>query len=484
MPITATCTNCGKSYQAPDNFAGRKVRCKDCGSIFEVARPAPDGPPEEPPDLSSIDFGAMSDDAVAASPAASGGPLRKGREPVRPRPADVGEEALAAGAISVRPNYRFQFAGSKEIDTYLPYGLIGVGAIVLGLVYLNQAETRDQPGIGIVRFLLVLLCYFAAVAPCVYGGMQIAGRTVGYQLPKNPFLRATASFIPALLLTLIVWFAGGGDGASFTIGIFVGSLLSLCVVWLLFRLFPNEVPLTGVFAIAGFLTGSALAIAVLFVLNLIVLSIVNAAGLQASMPKSPIQHGMPWELTSPPTAITNEPPKPVVPTVIPGGTTAPVVPTPPRSSETLKTILKKVDFAQPGTPAIDDTFAQIRPATKSPLLAALVAAPVNPGFDAVLRPFATAEAIGVVRADKVDIVSLRQPRPTPITRSYVVGSFGPPVFSPDAARMAEIRRTVRVAVVVTPLDNPAQRGSSTSSRRSPIRPGCSASPRRPRSSSS
>jgi hypothetical protein len=30
MPVTLTCTGCGKTYQLKDEFAGRKLRCPGC----------------------------------------------------------------------------------------------------------------------------------------------------------------------------------------------------------------------------------------------------------------------------------------------------------------------------------------------------------------------------------------------------------------------------------------------------------------------
>src|SRR5690348_5176998 len=47
MSITATCPSCGKRFQAPAQFAGKKVKCKQCGVVFQIpaqpgaASPAP-----------------------------------------------------------------------------------------------------------------------------------------------------------------------------------------------------------------------------------------------------------------------------------------------------------------------------------------------------------------------------------------------------------------------------------------------------------
>ena len=40
MSVKAVCTGCGKTFNAPDQFAGKKVKCKVCGAAFRVPGPA------------------------------------------------------------------------------------------------------------------------------------------------------------------------------------------------------------------------------------------------------------------------------------------------------------------------------------------------------------------------------------------------------------------------------------------------------------
>jgi len=56
MPITFSCSQCGRSFKADDKFAGKNVRCKQCGAQTTVPpltsgsqRPGPEAP--EPEDL-------------------------------------------------------------------------------------------------------------------------------------------------------------------------------------------------------------------------------------------------------------------------------------------------------------------------------------------------------------------------------------------------------------------------------------------------
>ncbi|HEV2294674.1 MAG TPA: hypothetical protein VGR35_12530 [Tepidisphaeraceae bacterium] len=56
--MAAVCTGCQKTFKAPDEFAGKKVRCKQCGTAFRVP-------------------GGAGVAAAAASPAASSAPAPK-----------------------------------------------------------------------------------------------------------------------------------------------------------------------------------------------------------------------------------------------------------------------------------------------------------------------------------------------------------------------------------------------------------------------
>ncbi len=41
MPIVVTCPSCSATLKAPDNAAGRKLKCPKCTSVIEVPAAAP-----------------------------------------------------------------------------------------------------------------------------------------------------------------------------------------------------------------------------------------------------------------------------------------------------------------------------------------------------------------------------------------------------------------------------------------------------------
>ena len=47
--IEFTCSGCGRAFTVPEAMAGRKARCKSCGSALIVPMPAPAGPAKPPP---------------------------------------------------------------------------------------------------------------------------------------------------------------------------------------------------------------------------------------------------------------------------------------------------------------------------------------------------------------------------------------------------------------------------------------------------
>jgi hypothetical protein len=67
MPISLSCPQCGKLYQLSDGLAGKKGRCKDCGTIFEIPASRGAAPPPPPVDL----FAGLDDGEPVARPAST-----------------------------------------------------------------------------------------------------------------------------------------------------------------------------------------------------------------------------------------------------------------------------------------------------------------------------------------------------------------------------------------------------------------------------
>lgn len=93
MPIDVTCPTCGAVLPAPEELAGKKIRCADCEALVAVplaASPPPAFADEEP--LSTPR--PRDEDEVPAAPA----PKREWDEP--PTPRGQKPNVLAGGAVA------------------------------------------------------------------------------------------------------------------------------------------------------------------------------------------------------------------------------------------------------------------------------------------------------------------------------------------------------------------------------------------------
>lgn len=94
MPIPVQCPACGLAYQAPDQFAGRKVKCKDCKADFTIPamQTSPSVPVPAKVSASTAETSAARSklrQTVSAVPAASESTARQStKKPTAPRPID------------------------------------------------------------------------------------------------------------------------------------------------------------------------------------------------------------------------------------------------------------------------------------------------------------------------------------------------------------------------------------------------------------
>src|SRR4051794_37102488 len=122
MSITAECNSCGRRYQAPASMAGKRVRCKQCGNVFDL--PDPDGAPDLDA-LADMEKSVHSMDATMSS-SASG--MRRGAAAGGSEDESKSDEA--PGPLSRgRLNARFTHAYAKEIAQFLP-PILALGGIL------------------------------------------------------------------------------------------------------------------------------------------------------------------------------------------------------------------------------------------------------------------------------------------------------------------------------------------------------------------
>lgn len=375
MSITAVCNSCGRRYQAPDNMAGKRVRCKQCGRVFEV--PAPDTTGE--PDLDTL--GELEKSFAALDPSS----MTTGTGAYQPPEAEGDDDASVAPLLRGRTNVRFRFSYAKEMDQYLPWILVIGGLIWLWMNTYRHNET-GAIWVAIVRFVVAFLAYALIVAPVTLALIRKAGRTLGYQMPVGDRWRGFATYLPAFVFGIVMWVVGDGWITALVLGSLMGVTLMTGPLWLLFRLRPSEILMTAIHACFGFMLGLGIAGGVFFGLNALAVNLLVATKKPALLPGSPFSSGFAWIApeVKEQLAGTNSPrPRPRT-------TTSPIqandpepVPPPPANNPTV--------VPQPAGPQL------VPPAINSPIVRGVDMIPVAESFDEVIRPLTQSPFIAVVR---------------------------------------------------------------------------------------
>ena len=164
MPISATCSGCGKTISAPDSAAGHKAKCPQCGQVVT-----------------------FSEDPAAALAAAVKAEERA--KPTAESPADVlaekpsGQAADSAAAAvptparSGAPSKHSTATVSRMLARTSPYGTLRLLAAILF-------------GVGMTVSILVFLTGLGALVMLATGG--------------NPWI-AVGVFVGALILTVTLF---------------------------------------------------------------------------------------------------------------------------------------------------------------------------------------------------------------------------------------------------------------------------------------
>jgi DNA-directed RNA polymerase subunit RPC12/RpoP len=171
--ITVVCPECNKSIQAPADFAGKKVRCKECGHIFHANPAPPRG-------------------AVARAPVgkAAGRPTAASKPPVAPLVAGSDEDEDAnpyqLGDLSVGQHRCPECANEMESPDAVVCLRCGYNTVTrerLALKKVHEITSNDRfmwllPGIacaGFVGFLLLFdLLYCLLLRPARDSGWFIS----------------------------------------------------------------------------------------------------------------------------------------------------------------------------------------------------------------------------------------------------------------------------------------------------------------------
>ena len=319
MPITIVCPECKKQYRAPDAMAGRKVRCKGCHNIFDVAK-AGDSHASSSGSVMDLNAHAQSEYGQTAY---TGGGDDEGdiglRAPgataaVPSDPNAVFESAFQSFVPDRRENVPFKFPWSRQLDMIVPWLLV----LVALAVALPRAisVTASAPGwVPVVRVVVLLVTFLLIVYPLTRAAVKRASRVLRFELPPKSKWRTVASFALPFALVYAFWAVSADLHVGFVAGSIMAVLLAGASVYFLFRLQPREAGGTLATTVGAFVVSLLLTAGVMVGVNRLALEVAKSSGGRGGDPValnvSPIAEGLKWELP-PPT------PKPVA-TQTPGG---------------------------------------------------------------------------------------------------------------------------------------------------------------------
>ncbi|QOV88133.1 YncE family protein [Humisphaera borealis] len=293
-------------------MAGRRVRCRDCGSVFALtsgpaAAVATDSRPAARQDLPA-GVNAASPAGKLAGPAADAfrippATARGGTESVNPLDAPVltgqgDSDAVFTHAFqsyqpAARLNYIHNFPYAYLLDRWLPPLLIGVSVVWL----LLQISLGNESGAGwaiALRLFLAIAGFGLVFFPLGWLGMSLGCRWARFNRPPSPAKRVAAATLFPYALLLILWMLVGSPAGAIP-AVLVTLIVAVGLAWLLYRPTPEESPISLTAAGAAFLVGVAVCFAAALGINEAARSIARSGKPSPDLVSSPVGPGLAWE---------------------------------------------------------------------------------------------------------------------------------------------------------------------------------------------
>jgi hypothetical protein len=296
-------------------MAGRRVRCKHCGTTFQLPpNPTSADPFEHQEGTAGVEgsslgsvHGVLDEVQQQQSSPHTTYPEAAPPRPTPEIPPPFGDEAYDPDAdvdsvfqdafqeyTPARGNTPFVFPGSHALDQWLPLVLVIISLTWLGYQILNSLD-KDPPWVGVVRMLVLLLAYTGIVFPLCLKGVRMAARKLNYDLPSGTPGRAFATFLLPVTIGCVVWLSSQSV-PGFIFGTMMGLVVAMPVMWLLFRIRQDDAPVSLGYGAAAFGAAVLASAIVLVVLNLIVLGVVRGTKSQQTLAMSPFGPNFAWDV--------------------------------------------------------------------------------------------------------------------------------------------------------------------------------------------
>lgn len=305
MAVQSKCPQCGKRYVAPDKMAGRRVRCRQCNTVFALSTesmPEPDlnaatgagGQSWAGAELASSDGSTVSHVHVGTIAGATTGLEAEAADAAG---ADLqavqqaaGESARPGWAAPPRSNPGFDFPGSREVDRWLPAVLV----LIAGAWLVAKTASSNETGAGwvtYVRLLAFVLMFVIVVFPAGLTTLRRTARKLNILPPPNAAWRTFAVYFFPFAACVAIWLTTGGTLTGVALGCVAGTIALAGGLWLLFRLREQDLPLTLGAGVGAFVAAVAVAFLLLALVNQFALAM---GGTPDPTARSPLGPGLPW----------------------------------------------------------------------------------------------------------------------------------------------------------------------------------------------
>jgi hypothetical protein len=172
MPISFACPLCHKTYEVSDALAGKKGRCKQCSSVFQIPEARRTAPAPAPAPARAPGPDLFADVEPAPRPGVSA-PSTEMINPSRaPWPKRSSTSERSRGSIGEGDERLRQFGG-----VLVTVGLLGFGLPMIGLQLkiLSFLSLDSQRGLAIVLFVLGLALMGLSMVPGATTFLKVVG---------------------------------------------------------------------------------------------------------------------------------------------------------------------------------------------------------------------------------------------------------------------------------------------------------------------
>ena len=288
MPLEIKCESCQKRYRVDERFAGKKVKCRNCGAIISVQSNN-----DDEPDLASLSAAGMAHDAEGESISSFVGVPHIERPAAAPPRQDDEEEsaddseALPAGfgaalkmarsRDGVRRFRLLSYPGVQAVDVAMPWVIGALCLIPVLWQGVNIARAASPAWITFTQFGLTLLLFLVVIVPATTRGLRVAANMLHFELPDSAGWRTLGVYsLPFALAAIFYWQIEGMAGLIF--GLAVGVLLVGPLLLVVMQLHWVEAVVAWMMGSLFFAASVAVTAGMLFVTGLIITAATAGGG--------------------------------------------------------------------------------------------------------------------------------------------------------------------------------------------------------------